>query len=350
MHFHFRSVFNRHMMIDLLMISVGSFLWVAALMGLIVPNGLLSLGFTGVSIIINHFVPALPISVLVYACNIPCLLWAWKELNKGFLALTVYAVTLQSVLMELMKDMPSYTGDIMLAAIFAGAIGGIGSGLVIRRGGSGGGTDILGIIIKKRWGFSVGTVSLIFNVIVVSVGALLFGLEIAMYTVIFIAACSLLTDKTIAGLGKKYTAMIITNQSEEMKNAIFDRLHRGVTILKGKSAVSGDQKDVLYCAINQYELAQLKDMIYVIDPNVFMTISETTEIYGHFRSRKGEALSANELASSFVMAAQEPIAAKVERETPMISIVNKEYEVIDKKAVDDGKDSWHPSRSLRNRS
>jgi uncharacterized membrane-anchored protein YitT (DUF2179 family) len=344
------AFFNKNNLFDVAMVTIGSVLWVVALVALLVPNALLSLGFTGVAIIINYFLSFLPISVLIYLMNVPCIILAWKELDKRFLFLTLYAVTLQSVLMEVLKNMPSYIGDPMLVAIFAGVLGGLGSGIVIRRGGSGGGTDILGVIVKKRWGYSVGTFSLAFNICVISLGAVLFGLEIAMYTVIFIAVCSFMTDKAIAGMGKKYTVMIVTAYPENVKNAIFDRLHRGVTFLKGKSAFSGDQKDVIYCAINQYELAVLKDMIYTIDPDVFMTISETTEIYGHFRSRKGDAITAHELENSFVEAAQEPVSAKIERETPVINIINKDHEIVDKEEVgSERKNTWYPPRSLRNK-
>ena len=130
-------------------------------------------------------------------------------------------------------------------------------------------------------------------------------------------------------MGKNYTVMIITKDPEKMKNAIFDRLHRGVTLLKGKSAFSGDQKDVIYCAINRYELAILKDMVYSLDPDVFMTIHETTEIYGHFRDRKGTALTAAEVETYVVEEAQKPMAASVDLGQPVVKVINRHGVVVD---------------------
>lgn len=333
---HYQSIFNKNTLFDLSSIFVGSVLWVVAINALLVPNGLLSGGFTGIAIIINNIWPKIPLSVAVYALNIPALIWAIKELNKRFLFYTVFAVTVQSLLIQLMENIPSYSGDVMLAAIFAGVLGGIGGGVVIRRSGSSGGTDIIGVIVKKKWGYSVGTVGFVFNIFVLTACAFLYGLEIAMYTVIFIAICSMATDKAIQGISKKYTAMIITRHPDQLKNAIFDRLHRGVTFLHGKGAFSGDQKDIVYCAINQYELAMLKDMLYTIDPDAFMTITETTEIYGHFRNTFKETtmLTAAEVENKALSSVLGAHTASVDKSRPVVEIIDKDREVVDKENID----------------
>ncbi|HMM06876.1 MAG TPA: YitT family protein [Clostridiales bacterium] len=324
-------ILNKNTLFDLSTIFVGSFLWVVAINALLVPNGLLSSGFTGIAILINNFWPAIPLSVGVYALNIPALLWALKELNKRFLFYTVFAVTVQSLFIQLLENIPTYNGDPMLAAIFAGVLGGIGGGAVIRRSGSSGGTDIIGVIIKKKWGYSIGTVGFIFNIFVLTAGAFLYGLEIAMYTVIFIGISSVATDKAIQGISKRYTAMIITRYPDQMKTAIFDRLHRGVTFLHGKGAFSGDQKDIIYCAINQYELAMLKDLLYTIDPDAFMTITETTEIYGHFRNTFKETtmLTAAEMENNALNDVLGAYTAAVDKKRPFVEIIDKDREVVE---------------------
>lgn len=324
-----KAYLNRSTFFDFFLITAGNILVALSFVVMVVPNGLLSMGFTGIAVILNRYFPMIPISVFYYLMNIPIVIWALKELNKRFLVYTFYSVTLQMVLMEVFRVLPVYLGDLMLVSIFSAVIGGIGCGLIIRRGGSGGGVDIIGIILKKRRGMSVGTVSMIFNVFVVSLSAFLYGLDIAMYTIIYIAVFSMLTDKAIAGLGKNFTVMIVTEEPDELKRVIFDRLHRGVTILRGKSAFTGDQKDILYCAVNQYELAVLKDMVYTIDPNVFMTIHETTEIYGHFRDKRGTALSAAEVETHMVEEAQRVVTAKVDPGQPVVKVINRHGAVVD---------------------
>lgn len=324
-----KAYLNRSTFFDFFLITAGNILVALSFVVMVVPNGLLSMGFTGIAVILNRYLPMIPISVFYYLMNIPIVIWALKELNKRFLVYTFYSVTLQMVLMEVFRVLPVYLGDLMLVSIFSAVIGGIGCGLIIRRGGSGGGVDIIGIILKKRRGMSVGTVSMIFNVFVVSLSAFLYGPDIAMYTIIYIAVFSMLTDKAIAGLGKNFTVMIVTEEPDELKRVIFDRIHRGVTILRGKSAFTGDQKDILYCAVNQYELAVLKDMVYTIDPNVFMTIHETTEIYGHFRDKRGTALSAAEVETHMVEEAQRVVTAKVDPGQPVVKVINRHGAVVD---------------------
>ncbi|MDO4541505.1 MAG: YitT family protein [Bacillota bacterium] len=276
------AVFSRATALDLLAIALGSSFWVISTICFVMPNSLLSSGLTGIAIMLNYAWPVLPVSAVVYALNIPVLIWARKEINLRFILYTVYAVTLQSIFLEAFKYFPTYTGDTMLACIFGGLIGGVGAGFVIRRRGSGGGSDVIGIVIKKRYGYSVGTVGNIINAFIIGLSSILYGLEIAMYTFIFIGVCNFATDKAIEGLSKRYSAMIVSEKPREMKDEIFQRIHRGVTFIDGSGAFSGVRRQIIFCVVNQYELATLKDIIYEVDPHAFMSLAETKEVYGTF--------------------------------------------------------------------
>ena len=276
------AIFNRGTLMDFLAIILGSALWVFAVDAIVIPNDLLSGGLTGIAIMINYALPVVPVSIMVYALNIPVLLWAIRDITPRFIVYTVFAVTIQSIFLEAFKNLPSYTGDIMLACIFGGLIAGIGAGLIIRYRGSSGGSDVVGIIIKKRFGYSVGTVGNIVNAVIIGLSSILYGLEIAMYTFIFIAVCNLATDKTIEGLSKRYSAMIISEKPRELKDEIFQRVHRGVTFIDGSGAFSGVRRQIIFCVVNQYELATLKEIIHDVDPRAFMSLSETKEVYGTF--------------------------------------------------------------------
>lgn len=280
--FNKKAIFNKVTLLDLLAIIFGSACWVFAVDCLLIPNALLSSGLTGIAIMVNYGLPFIPVSVMVYILNVPVLIWAWRDINPRFIAYTLVAITIQSLFLELFLKLPTYTGDIFLACLFGGLIAGIGAGLIIRRGGSGGGSDVIGIVIKKRFGYSVGTVGNILNAVIIGLSSILYGLEIAMYTFIFIGVCNFATDKAIEGLSKRYTAMIISNKPETIKEGIFARIHRGVTFIDGRGAFSGVRRQVIYCVVNQYELATLKEIIRDVDPQAFMTLTETTEVYGAF--------------------------------------------------------------------
>jgi len=267
--------------LDLLLISIGS-LWVCSLNIFVLPNNLLSGGITGIAIILNHYLP-ISIALMIFVLNIPIMILALIELNKHFFFYTIYAITLQTALLELTKNLPTYTGDILLACIFAGVISGIGCGIIIRRRGSSGGLDIVGLVIKKKYSYSVGAASLVVNCIIIGISALLFGLDIALYTILYLAASNFALDKIIEGLSKNYTAMIVSNESEAIRNEIFKRIHRGITYLYGEGGFSQEEKSVIFCVVNQFELATLKSILQEVDSEAFMTLSETTEVLGRFR-------------------------------------------------------------------
>ncbi len=267
---------------ELLFIALGSLFWVFALNVFIIPNELLSGGITGIALIINHYWQ-ISVALLVFTLNIPVLILALKELDKHFFFYTIYAVCLQAILLEATKGLPAYHGDILLVCIFGGIISGIGCGIVIRQRGSSGGLDIIGIVIKKHFCYSVGTANLVVNCVIIGISALLFGLDIALYTIIYIASTNLALDKIIEGLSKNYTAMIVSNEPEAIRKEIFQRIHRGITYLHGEGGFSQQEKSVIFCVVNQFELATLKTLLEETDPEAFMTLSETTEVLGRFK-------------------------------------------------------------------
>lgn len=266
--------------IDVLLIIIGSVFIALSFNVFVIPNNLVSGGIGGLAIITNHFI-GLSVGLLILLYNIPIMIWARKELNPRFIIYTIIAVALQSLFLEYIKP-EAYTNDVLLASIFGGILVGVGGGIIIRQYGSSGGVDVIAIVLRKKLGFSIGTVSSIANLFVISLAALVFGLEPAMYTVISFLVSGLAIDLVQEGLNKKHTAMIVSNHSPEIKEAIMSRLHRGVTLAHGSGGFEKTEKDIIFCVVNQFELAGLKELVTSIDTNAFMTISETTEVLGRF--------------------------------------------------------------------
>jgi len=259
---------------------LGSILIALAFNVFIIPNNLVSSGVGGLAIITNYLT-GWPVGLLIFLYNIPIMLWARKELNTRFIIYTVIAVTLQSVFLNYITPQP-YTNDVLLASIFGGILVGAGGGVIIKQYGSSVGVDVIAIVLRKKLGISIGTVSSLANLIVISLAALIFGLEPAMYTVISFLVGGLALDLVQEGLNKKHTAMIVSNRSQEIKEAIMFQLHRGVTLVHGSGGFEKTEKDIIFCVANQFELARLKELVLSIDSAAFMTISETTEVLGRF--------------------------------------------------------------------
>lgn len=266
--------------LDISLITLASISYALAFNVFIIPNNLVSSGVGGLAIITNHLT-GWSVGLLIFLYNIPIMAWARKELNLRFIIYTVIAVTLQSIFLNYIKP-ESYTNDVLLASIFGGILVGAGGGIIIRQYGSSGGVDVIAIVLRKRLGISVGTVTSIANMLIIALAAFIFGLEPAMYTIVSILVGGLAMDLIQEGLNKKHTAMIVSNRSQEIKEAIMFQLNRGVTLMHGSGGFEKGEKDIIFCVANLFELARLKELVMNIDKNAFMTISETAEVLGRF--------------------------------------------------------------------
>ncbi|WP_148135635.1 YitT family protein [Candidatus Formimonas warabiya] len=272
---------SKQSFIDVVLITFGSLLIALSYGVFIIPNELLAGGVSGLAILTNHFT-GWPVGLMILLYNIPILFWARKELSRRFIIYTIIAVFLQSFFLNFMYLVEPYRNDPLLASIFGGILTGVGAGIVIRQYGSSGGVDVIAIVLRKRLGISIGTVSSIANLIVISLAAIVFGIEPAMYTVISFLVGGQAVDVVQEGLNKKRTAMIVSDKSREIKDAIMFQLHRGVTLMHGAGGFENTEKDVIFCVVNQFELARLKEIITAVDKSAFMTISETSEVLGRF--------------------------------------------------------------------
>jgi len=172
-----------------------------------------------------------------------------------------------------------------VVCLFGGLLVGVGAGLVVKYHGSGGGMDIVGIILKSKYDVSVGTVSLLFNAVVVTCAAFIFGFEPAMYTLVNIFVSSNVFTQVLEGLNRKRNMMIVSEKGAEIARRLMNEVGRGVTIIKGEGGYTHRGKDVLFCVVSRFELAAIKEIISSIDPDAFVCINETYEVMGKFPGR-----------------------------------------------------------------
>lgn len=263
----------------ILVITVGTLLSATAFNQLLIPNRMLSGGIAGLSIIVNTLT-GWPTGILVLLMNIPILYLGYRYIGGKFIILTSLAVLSFSSFLDVVPLSPA-VNDLLLAAIFGGALNGLGLGLVLRVGGSTGGTDVIGVIANRKFAISIGEVLMGFNAIIVAVSAVLFDLTSALYTLIAMFVAARVVDTMQTSRGKK-NALIVSSKPEEVALAINKRLERGVTFLHGEGAYEHAQRKIILCVLTRYELAQLKDVVLGIDPQAFMTISDANEVIGRF--------------------------------------------------------------------
>jgi len=265
---------------NLALIALGSALCAVALNGILIPRQFLSGGFTGLSLIIHYLFPAFPIGTIYFLLNIPNFAFGWKSVGRRFFlysgaGMFIFSVAIQTIHLPL----PVY--DYLLSALLAGVIVGIGSGIILKSLGSAGGTDILSVILLKLFSIRLGTTILAFNGIILMAAAVLFTLEMALYTLIYLYISSYMVNLVVTGLNQRKAVYIISPQWKEISKEIIDELQRGVTLLKGEGGFTGKDQQVLYTVITFRELSRLKGLIRRLDPDAFVVVTETLEVMGH---------------------------------------------------------------------
>ena len=265
------------------MIIAGTLIDCSGYLIFITPNDMVAGGLWGIAAIINHFVSTIPMGVFVAILNVPLLIWGWNKLSLRFLIYTIFAIALQTYLLVFLGNyLPTYTENPLLACLFGGVLSGVGSALVVKFHGSGGGTDIIGIILHDKYDMSISSINLIVKVVVVAASAFIFGFEPAMYTMVYMVVAASVFTKTLAGANRKRNMMIVTDHGPDIAEKVMHETGRGVTMMRGLGGYTHQPKDVLFCVVSRFELAALKDIVRDTDPHAFVCINESYEVMGSF--------------------------------------------------------------------
>ena len=268
---------------DFLLILVGSTLQATALRGFLIPARLASGGVSGLSQIINNFT-GWPIGIMVLLGNIPLFILGWRFLGgPRFAARTAFAVLVFSILIDLpLEFIPSngVTGDIVLNSLYGGVISGIGFGLVYRGRGTSGGSDVLARILSSWRGIPVTQSYLITDAVIIFLAGIAFSWENALYALVMLYVSGIAAESISQGSNILRTGMIITANPDPVKEQIFKRLQRGVTIMDVRGGYSGEEKTILLCVVTRAEIPHLKALTRELDPKAFLIIGHAHEVRG----------------------------------------------------------------------
>ena len=269
-----------HIAWNLFLITLGSALCSVAINGILIPHKFFSAGFTGVALIIHYMFPCFSVAVIYLILNVPVFALGWMYVGRRFFLYSIAgAFIFTGTLIWIQIPLPVH--DKMLSAILAGIISGVGSGIILRSLGSAGGLDILSVIFLRRFSIRLGTTILASNGLILVAGAVLFSLEEALYTLIYIFVSSYMVNLVVTGLSQRKAVYIISPKWEEISKEIMDRIQRGVTIIRGQGGYTGRDEKILYTVISFRELSQLKQLIRGVDPSAFVVVTDTLEVMGN---------------------------------------------------------------------
>ena len=270
--------------VDYFIIALGSIIYAISVVSFTSPNNIAPGGMTGIATMLNYLF-GLPIGTFIFILNIPLFIWGAIENGKGFLTKSVIGTAFISIAIDaLTQILPVYTGDTILASVFGGILYGVGLGFIFYRGGSTGGTDIIALNIHKHLPhISTGTIILIADMVTLAMAFFVYNsLESVLYAVVAIFVSIRVIDTISYGTsrGNGKLMFIITKNYDEVSNGIMKNIERGVTLLDGEGAYSGEKKRVVMCAVRPQQVYKITSNVREVDPNAFVIVTTAGTIQG----------------------------------------------------------------------
>lgn len=277
-----------------ILVFLGSAVYTAGLILFVTPHNLYTGGIMGFaqllrSAIVMYTPIVLPegfdlSGIIYYIVNIPLFVIAYRSISKTFFIKTVLATTTITVITSLIPIPAPIISDRLTSCVVGGLIVGVGIGLMLKYGGSGGGLDIIGMYLTKKYtDASVGKVALTCNICLYVICAIMFNIETAVYSIIYSAVSSFTLDR-IHDQNIMIRAMIFTKQ-DGIPELIMTELHRGVTEWQGDGAYTHESEHILVSIISKYEMNHLRRLVLEKDPHAFITYDRVASVDGNFLKR-----------------------------------------------------------------
>jgi uncharacterized membrane-anchored protein YitT (DUF2179 family) len=265
---------------NILFIIIGAWIFAIGINLFIIPAQLSEGGVTGIAILLKYSLDISP-SITTLVLNIPLFIIGWRTLGKKAMAYTILGTVSLSFFLWLTDDWPfPEPSDPLLNVLYAGVTVGIGLGIIFRYGGTTGGVDIIARLCNKLFGWSIGRTIFAVDVMVIGASAFVLDINKVLYTLVAVFVGSRVIDFIIEGAYASKAAMIISDRAPEIADKVMNELERGSTLLKGKGAYTGSDKEVLYCVVYRAELMRLTHIVKSIDPRAFIVVSRVSDVLG----------------------------------------------------------------------
>lgn len=270
------------LLLDILIVLFGNFIYAAGVVLFIIPSGLITGGTTGIALSIHHLW-GLPVSLFVFCFNITMFLLGLLFLGKNFALTTLLSTFCYPIALELLQKTAgniSLTNDILLCTLFGGICIGTSIALVIRAGASTGGMDIPPLILNKYMRVPVSISLYIADCFILALQAVFSDKEKILYGIVLVLVYTIVLDKLLMFGTNKMQLKIISTKAEEIKEAIISEIDRGVTLLHGKTGYLEKETDVILSIVSNRELYKVEKLVHQIDEEAFVMISRVSEVNG----------------------------------------------------------------------
>ena len=249
----------------------------------LIPHHFVPGGVSGLAIILNYFFK-LPVGAMIIVLNIPIFLFGLRTMGKKYVLKSLIGMILSSVMIDVFFEalkVRSATDNKVLASIYGGILLGIGLGIVFRGRASTGGSDIIGMVISKYTGISIGFGILVADFVVISASGFAFrDLEAPLYGYIVLFLSTKVIDMILEGWNYSKLVLITSTRTAEIEDFILNTLERSGTALRSRSLYLNREGEVILTVIHRKQLAELRDFVREIDPQAFVIINDTYDVLG----------------------------------------------------------------------
>lgn len=254
------------------------------------PVKLYDSGISGLSMLLDQVTPpVLTLSLFLVVLNIPIFLFGAKKQGLVFTIYSAYAVMVYSLVSFLITDVlpidvnfvsPLAGSDLLLCAIFGGAISGVGSGLTVRFGGAIDGIDVLSVVFAKKLGLSLGSFVLLFNTALYIVcGFVIQSWILPLYSIVTYFVGSKTVDFVVEGISRSLCAMIVTTRAEEISQELSRNFQASGTIVNAVGGYSREEKAIVYFIVNRFQVNKMKTIVHGIDEAAYISVQEVSDIF-----------------------------------------------------------------------
>ena len=266
---------------------IGAFLAAAGVEVVLIPNQLIDGGVVGLSMMAAHLFGSSFLPYFMILFNLPFVILAYKQIGRHFVIQMITAVILLFIGLSLFYWIPKwfqmqpivFHGDPLEVIVLAGFVIGCGIGIIIRHGGSTDGTEILGILINRKKGYTVGQVILFANIFIFALAGVVYqNWHTAFLSLMTYAVATKVMDMVIVGFEDTKSVMIISANPQQVADLLMEKLGIGLTVMYGRGGYSGDAREILYVVVERLQLAELKEIVHREDPEAFIAVENLHEV------------------------------------------------------------------------
>ena len=266
---------------------VGAFIYAIGVAFFLNPHGIAPGGLTGISVMINHFFPQINTGILVLLMNVPLMIAGLIRFGKDFLVSTIWSTVASSLLISGMEDIIAHyqlvlTQNMILSALAGGALMGAGMGMIFRRGGTTGGSDIVVKFLRQKYRhLKSGVLFIIIDSSIVAASAVVYrNIDMGLLAGVTVAVASYVFNTILYGSDSARLTFIISGRPEQIVSRLLEELNIGASYVNGQGAFTGADKRIIMCAAKNRMFPQVKQIVHEEDPRAFLIVSSANEIYG----------------------------------------------------------------------